>query len=291
MNTMLTKDKVSNKFTDAWWNNFADQTENFSKHFNFKKAFNEEEVDHINQLVEDVIKKVASDKKRRSYLRIWKDGKYDENKFFDENPIQADESILEWKNRIFDNEKFGLFLNHANNHSEQLSELITKFLQPYFEKKGLPIGGFSTTIILGDYGWTPLGIHRDKIGEYIVHFHLGPGAKDIYIWNSDKSEKHGYVNLKRTENFDDFINDYSYKSSFEKGDIFSMLGKNVHIGNTTEFSIGLVIEFNGLTEKELLEKMWFKLGDELLDKNFTGNKAKILPEYNDDNKKNITIIY
>lgn len=280
MNTQTSNKKVS-KFTNSWWNDFETQTENFSKHSLFKNAFNSEEVTYINKLVEDVIKKVTSDEKRQSYLRIWKNGKYNKSKskFFKKNPIGKNESILEWKKRLFNDDKFGLFLNNANSHSEELSALLHDYLKPYFDEYGMPTNGFSTTIILGDYGWTPLGIHRDNIGEHIIHFHLGPGEKDIYIWDKEKSDKYGYVDFKRTENFDDFINDYSHKTSFKTGDIFSMLGKNVHIGNTHEFSIGLVVEFNGLTEKEFLRKMWFNLGNDLFHKNFKGDKAKILPAY------------
>lgn len=273
------------KFDQTWWKEFEIETENFSKHNLFKSVFSEEEVSHLNYLVEDIIKKVVSDKKRQSYLRIWKNGTYDnlKTKFFNENPINDNESILEWKTRTFGDDKFGLFLNNANSHSEALSDLLLNYLHPYFECYGLPMNGFSTTIILGDYGWTPLGIHRDNLGEHIIHFHLGPGSKDIYIWNDDKSKKHGYVDFQKTENFEDFINDYSYKSSFEQGDVFSMLGKNVHIGNTHEFSVGLVIEFNGFTEKEFLKKIWFKLGEDLFYKNFKGDKAKILPSYTEKN--------
>ena len=31
----------------------------------------------------------------------------------------------------------------------------------------------------------PLGIHQDHRGENVIHFHLGPGDKQMYIWDED----------------------------------------------------------------------------------------------------------
>ncbi len=278
METQLVE-KSSNTFTGKWWEEFVQNTNNFTEHHLVKDGLNGSNIEAIKELTESIIKKVVSDKKRHTGLRIWKDGDYkkEHSKIFKKNPIQANEGIQEWKERVLPDEKFGLFLNHANTHSEELSQHLLNYLAPFYEKFGIPVNGISTTIILGDYGWTPLGIHRDFLGEYIVHLHLGPGRKDMYIWEKKKSDKYGYKYKVMTENIDDFMNDYSYKISIDKGDIFGMTGKKVHIGNTHEFSISLVIEFNGLTKKEFIEKMWFSVGKELFNQNFTGDKAIILP--------------
>lgn len=31
----------------------------------------------------------------------------------------------------------------------------------------------------------PLGIHQDRRGENVIHFHLGHGDKQMYIWDED----------------------------------------------------------------------------------------------------------
>ena len=279
--------KKTETFTESWWDEFVYNTKDYSTHQVVEQALNNSDVSHLKSLVEDIVRKVLKEKKRQDYLRIWNDGKYNKDhfNFFKENPINKDESILDWKNKVFGKRKFGMFLNFANTHCEELSNLLIKYISPYTQQFGIPMNGISTTLILGDYGWTPLGIHRDVLGEYIIHLHLGPGDKDVYIWNKDKSDKHNYMHKMKVDNFDEFMNDYSHKSTFSKGDIFSMAGKNVHIGNTHEFSIGLVLEINRPTEKNFLEKMWYNLGNELFDKNFEGNKAKIIPPYDKNNPK------
>ncbi len=277
--------KNTETFTRAWWNKFLSDTKKFSTHKLEKQVLSNSEVSHLKVLVENVIKKVSKDKKRQDYLRIWNDGKYNKDhfNFFQENPIGENESILDWKNKVFGEIKFGMFLNFANTHCEELTELLIQYITPYTQQFGIPINGISTTLILGDYGWTPLGIHRDVLGEYIIHLHLGPGDKDIYIWNKEKSDKYNYKHGSKVGNFNEFINDYSSKSTFTEGDMFSMAGENVHIGNTSEFSIGLVLEMNRPIGKNFFKKMWYNLGNELFDKNFEGNKAKIIPPYDKNN--------
>ncbi len=273
------------KFTNSWWNNFNVNTNNFTSHHVNSKAFSSSQVDYIRTLVENIIKKVTKNKDRQNFLRIWSDGKYEKNpsSFFAKHSIQIDETIHDWKIRSFQNKEFGLFLNYAETHCEELSSFLSQCIQPYSEQYGIPTNGISSTIILGDYGWTPLGVHRDRLAEYIVHFHLGPGDKDIYVWNQEQAKKLGFKHGEKVNDFDQYLKNYSKKYSFSTGDIFSMPGKCVHIGNTNSFSIGLVLEFNGLTEKELLDNMWYRIGKELFSSNYIGQKAKILSPYREDN--------
>jgi hypothetical protein len=277
-------------FNKSWWSEFISNTEDHSTHQLVSEALSDYEVNILRSLAEKILKKISKEKKRQYYLRLWDEGKYNKDiyTFFNENPIDEDESIFDWKKKVFGEKKIGMFLNFAETHDEELLNLLTKYIKPYTQEFGIPMNGISTTIVLGDYGWTPLGIHRDALGEYIIHLHLGPGRKDMYIWNKDKSDKYNYVHGNNVNNFDDFIQDYSSKSTLSKGDIFSMAGKNVHIGNSNEFSIGLILEFNRPTEQNFLQKLWFKLGEELFDKNFSGNKAKIISPYNKNEPEKCT---
>jgi len=201
--------------------------------------------------------------------------------FFNNHPIDKDIEL--WGQEVFKDKKYGLFINYANRYNEELAQKVHQYVEPYLQSFGIPMRGMSTTIILGNYGWTPLGIHSDEEGEYILHFHLGPGEKDMYIWEKETGKKLGYKKGEKIENTDKYLKNYDHKSTFKTGDLFSMPGRCIHIGNTKEFSIGLVIEFNNLTKREFAERLWFRLGDQLFSKTFRGKEAIILPPYKAEN--------
>ena len=73
-------------------------------------------------------------------------------------------------------------MNNNEAFSEQLASRVLKMMSSLFEIAGLPPLGNEITVFIGNYGWTPLGIHKDHTGENVLHFHLGPGRKQMYIW-------------------------------------------------------------------------------------------------------------
>ncbi len=275
--------KVKNYFKKDWWKNFEDDTNNFTTHSVQKNVFNNEQLAKLRNLAVETIKIVTQNSQRLNDTasRVWVNGKYNEDVdvFFKENPITKDQDIETWVAQTFKEEKFGMFMNYVTSHNEELQKEIYNYIKPYINNYGIPLDGVSATIILGNYGWTPLGIHNDKRGEYIVHFHLGPGDKDMYIWEEEKAKKKGFVHRKKVEDVEGYMADYDEKYSFSAGDVFSMPGRCVHIGNTEGFSIGLVVELNGYTAEGLSKRLSYDLKNELLSQNYKGDKAIILPPY------------
>ncbi|MFL1897062.1 hypothetical protein ACJRPK_15265 [Aquimarina sp. 2-A2] len=274
-------------FKNDWWTSFVSETNHFKGHTVKKDVFDLYQIAELKELVADTIRIITKDSLRidNTGARIWLDGKYDENanKFFQDHPIEDNQSVENWAEQTFqDGKKFGMFINFVTRHNENLANKVNELIDPYLSQFGIPLEGISATLILGNYGWTPLGIHNDKRGEYIVHLHLGPGEKDMYIWEEENAKKKGFIHRRKVENKDDYMNDYDAKYTFGTGDIFSMPGRCVHIGNTKDFSIGLVLEFNGYTSKSFSKKMWFDIGKTLMDKNFEGDKALVLPAYEED---------
>src|SRR4051812_35094117 len=92
------------------------------------------------------------------------------------DPPGPDESLQAWATRLFGERKFGIVLNGAESVSESLSRQVARFLDPLFARRGVPYGGIDVAFFVGNYGFTPFGIHVDD-RTHVLHAHLGPGTK------------------------------------------------------------------------------------------------------------------
>ncbi|MFD0963729.1 hypothetical protein [Pseudofulvibacter geojedonensis] len=277
--------KVHKGFTSLWWDEFVSNTGNLEEHYVVESGLSEKEIENLNVVIEDVLKKAIKDKKNQDYLGVWKNGKQEARQieFLSDNPIGQQEGVKEWKERVLKNDKLGLILNNAESHSDELSNIIMKYMSPYIEKYGFPVNGINTTIVAGDNEWDSLGIHKSSKGTYSLQINLSDFVKEAYVWTDEKIKELGFNGEVISENFKEFIKNYSDKYSFSKGEIYSMSGNYAHTEKNNGFSVGLIIDINRLTEKELINNLWFKLGNELFSKNFTGDKATILPSYQEEN--------
>lgn len=173
--------------------------------------------------------------------------------FIQKNHILEHETIEQYTRRVFD-KKFGMIINFAERHSDLLSHELIKHLSPLINLKGTPPLGVYATIFIGNYGWTPLGIHQDRKGESYLHFHLGPGDKKMHVWDEEvyKNVADGLQNNHEIEPILQHANEYS----FSTGDLYYMPWNNYHVGFTGNLSIGVVIGFNRPTKRRLLEEVF-----------------------------------
>ena len=121
------------------------------------------------------------------------------NTFLTQNPPKENEDIIDYCKRIFD-KRFGIIMNNNEAFSEQLATRVLKMMSPLFEIAGIPPLGNEITVFIGNYRWTPLGIHKDHTGENVLHFHLGPGRKQMYIWEDETYEKIVGKNILNNKN-------------------------------------------------------------------------------------------
>jgi len=162
------------------------------------------------------------------------------------------ENITTYTNRVFD-KKFGIIINGGEKHSDLISNNIINAIQPLLELKGLPPLGLEITIFIGNYGWTPLGIHQDHRGENVIHFHLGPGNKKMYIWDEDKYKELSGDKQNNTDIIP--ILPYAKEFEFSTGDIYYMPWNLFHIGYTDELSVGITLWFNNPSKYKYLNKI------------------------------------
>lgn len=219
-------------------------TDGMKKPVSYKEVFNEAEisVELVKKTIIHAIKYHA-----RENFKVWRNG----NECGDSvskilcSELSIDSDIEEWFKEIFLKEKSCMFIGNAEQFDDGLLKVLSHFMKPFLSKYGVTFGGCTITLILGNYGYTPVGIHNDSTENTIFHFNLGPGLKEIYTWNleqyNDLLDENGlYKNI-------DCVIPISKKFVLDKGSFFCMPAKEYHIAKTADFSIDIVVVLSDRT--------------------------------------------
>lgn len=263
------------KYLDKnFWLNFIDANENFSNTCVIKDSFSELDKNILCNGVTETLYTRINDKNLDKGFRLYFDGeelnKTTTKDFFSHNPPKDNEDIIEYCKRIFDT-KFGIIMNNNEAFSEQLASRVLEMMKPLFEVAGLPPLGNEITVFIGNYGWTPLGIHKDHVGENVMHFHLGPGRKQMYTWDDEIYEKLVDKDVLNNKNIEPILN-HARKYDFGERDIFYMPWYKNHVGYTDDISIGVSLWFQSTDNYTYAKKIIEYFTSEFLPKD-----KKILP--------------
>jgi len=225
------------------YNNFFDST--FLQENDIKNALN-----------------IAIKQKAKEYFRVW----IDKNERNDmpikiiHTPINEDESLELWTKRIFDNQKFCIFFNRAEQFNDSLTTNIANILKPLYESCGMAMGGTSMVFFIGNYGYTPSGMHQDPEDNTIFHFHLGPGTKKMFTM--EPSKFNSITNSKDT--LYDFEKILKHADCFilKSNSFLSMPAEYYHIGYTEDFSIGVGVVLTDATNIQITQDIFKNFGYE-----------------------------
>ena len=201
------------------------------------------DVDFFNNRLLDVLRGFSLKNAVPKY-RVWI-GQHQSAEYWNkvrENPPEDHENLQHWASRVFGNLKFGIIATNVELYSTDLNDKILERLAPIIHETKIPSGGFEIALFLGNYGWTPIGVHKDFNGAKVVHFHLGPGNKSIYQWDDE-------VYSKLTEDQPNFTNPSEILSgatefNFKAGDVYFMNEKD---GMSEERTSSLLVLLFGLT--------------------------------------------
>ncbi|AUH52921.1 hypothetical protein CXB49_20090 [Chromobacterium sp. ATCC 53434] len=236
-------DKHTPSFSDAWWDGFLHESRHLNNPVVFKGALDESRVAAFRQAVLELLATRAGLRQSPYGFRVYAAGRLlnrDELERFYDCPPQAGESLEAWGERAFPGTPYGIILNAGEKFHHELSREIALMLAPLFQKIGLPRDGVQFSIFIGNYDKTPLGIHQDLRGENVIHFHVGPGAKTMYLWEPER-----YRRLTEEEGITkrDFaaLKPHARTFHFEAGDLFFMPEGTFHIGAQDELSIGITV--------------------------------------------------
>ncbi|WPO81815.1 hypothetical protein SD427_13680 [Chryseobacterium sp. JJR-5R] len=269
---------MNTNFNKEFWENFISVNKNFTQTCVIKNVIPEELIKKLKDAVVDgLINRFKTKDLDGFRLYFPSQGKGKENAdFIDElykNPPFENEEIIEYCNRVF-KEKFGLIVNFLEKHSNFISKELRLIAEPLLEIIGIPATGVDVTVFIGNYGWTPLGIHQDHKGENVLHFHLGPGEKTMYIWDQEK-----YKDLTGTKhnNFEiEPLLEHAEKYDFGAGDLFFMPWDKFHIGKSDDLSVGVTFWFNNPSKIKFFDRVLNTFYTDYIDL----NKDVIAPQHN-----------
>lgn len=156
--------------------------------------------------------------------------------------LPTDTDTLEtWSKQIFGAEKFGMILNFLEAHSNEFSEKAATIVQPLLNIAGLPLQGLSFLFFMGNYGFTPFGIHKENVGEEGILFHLGPGKKLFYMWDHPTHNAIPH-NTQIFQNIEEML-PQAQCYELEPGDAMFIPHQVYHVANTEEFSVSFVMDY------------------------------------------------
>jgi len=259
--------KSAQPFTTNWWDDFLGETNNLTKTTVFKDCLTRNETVTMRMNVMEVIAQLAALRTTQYGYRVYIEGVLVDTagmeKIYD-CPPEKGEEFAHWANRCFPNQKFGMIINRGEKFCPELPQGVSKKIAPLLEKAGVPSLGITFTIFIGNYGWTPLGIHVDGRGENVLHFHLGDGPKEMYTWDKDIYESMttdaDRFNNKDVEKFLPYANAFPY----DEGDLYFMPQGEYHIGKSDELSMGVTLWFNNHVKETLASRTMQLLIDQYL---------------------------
>lgn len=238
----------------ATWQKILEKTDNFKLPGVEKGMLSAQQVLDFKTSIMDVIRFICTQQTDEYGFRVYLDGKkmgsdYLKSSVYPNLPAVGDDGST-WTKDVFQENKFGIILNSSEKFSMKIADQLSALMQPLLDTLGIPSSGMHSTVFIGNYGFTPLGIHQDHYGANVIHFHLGPGEKIMYTWDAslfeglDPADKTLEAVLPKAKEF-----------PFGTGDLYFMPWDQYHIGRTDEISTGLTVWFDNHSNKALLETL------------------------------------
>lgn len=193
-----------------------------------------------------------------SFFRVYIEGMLSpqyENKVLMSTP-KLEEGFNDYILRIMEGHKFGIIINGAEQWSDELAHMAAKIFGPIIEAQGTYNSTVEVTLFIGNYGYTPFGIHIDDPYTSVVHFHVGPSKKEMTLFGKEEFHE---LNGEEKNCFEpDTLIDKGAKYLIEAGDVFLLPPHYYHVGNTQDFSISIAFALskypNEIMTKNILQK-------------------------------------
>lgn len=237
------------------WNALISNTNRLTTPAMQKGILNPQECALFLDLIAKSTQQYAKENKPYNGLKIFLKGEQDnaQNELFIAQPPLANESLKDWAKRTYQGEPFGLIMNFIENYNNEIVEKMSDKVAPLINALGYPFAGLSLLFFMGDYGYTPFGVHRGSAGEDGVLFHLGPATKTFYIWETEEYNRltNHATSYKNVEEILHAATAYV----LEPGDAISFPDDMYHVANTEAFSVSLVLDYRRASQgkvKELL---------------------------------------
>ncbi|MFK0380257.1 HEAT repeat domain-containing protein [Pandoraea sp. NPDC090278] len=180
------------------------------------------------------------------------------------------ENFEDWLIRTMRQHPFGVVVNQAERWSDSLARLATDLTASIREDLGKRHTRVEISCFIGNYGYTPFGIHLDDPFTSVIHVHLGPAPKTMYLWKDEIfSQIDGIRHRFEINRLKVHADAYQIRS----GDTFILPPHYWHIGETTKFSVGLAIAIVRDSDRRLVKTVIDHALESAFDRHVTSNKA------------------
>ncbi|MEH6762983.1 MAG: RNA methylase [Aequorivita antarctica] len=240
------------------WETFFYNTNKLSKPAQAKQLISKEDISEIELLLISVLNGYLANEELNNGLKIYIDNELRNDLIakMAANPPKLEYSLESWTQQIFGDQKFGIILMGLEQYSNSFAEKAATIVHPLIKVAGLPLHGLSFLFFMGNYGFTPFGIHKDAPGEDGILFHLGPANKQFYTWDDPKYnaiEHHSKV----FHNVSEMLTE-GKAHDLEPGDAMFIAHYVYHIANSPKFSVSVVLDYinpsKDLFENELIKE-------------------------------------
>lgn len=225
------------------WSQLYKESEQLTKAVSIHDVFTTEDISFVEQRLKLVLTKFLKKGELNKGLKVYVDQKLDHDyveKMAAQTPTK-EQSIENWCLSIFDDKKFGFVFNSLESYDNDLVERMCDIVHPLLQEAGIPLGGLSFLFFMGNYGFTPFGIHKEAKGEEGFLFHMGPHPKTFYTWDIEEYNRIEH----NTEVFHNVEEMLPLAKSYELSLTSVMFIPNhlYHIANTEEFSFSVVMDY------------------------------------------------
>ena len=227
----------------AIWKNLVQESEQLKRPTQVHQLLNANEISEINTLIIDIINQFLEKGEYHIGLKTYVNQELNLGiaTKMAENPPKSNQDIGDWCKEIFGDDKFGMVLNTLEGYSNTFAELAAKLVSPLLKEAGLPLEGLSFLFFMGNYGFTPFGIHKESKGEEGVLFHLGPGKKTFYTWDTPEYNAIEHY-TEAFRNIDEML-PLAKANELKSGDAMFIPHQVFHIANSSEFSLSFVMDY------------------------------------------------
>lgn len=159
-------------------------------------------------------------------------------------------SFEDWLKFICNNQRFGIVLNGVLRWMPELAETLLQYTKPLLDNNMDTKYSLDATLFIGDYGYTPFGVHIDDAHHRTLLFNIGPNVKQMWLWDPVNIEKQ----FGKITNIYDMqsIHSDAKKYTIQKNQMFFLPPKYYHIGVNNELSCTLAVVISKIKYDEVL---------------------------------------
>lgn len=268
------------------WQQLYNKSQQLTKPTSIDHLLSETEMETLEILVIRVLNKFLDRGELHKGIKIYvnKELRNDIVDLMQTNRPNETESLADWCKKIFGTQKFGVVFNSLEAYDNKIGEVMGSVVRELIEIAGLPLGGLSFLFFMGNYGFTPFGIHKEAKGEEGFLFHLGPAQKKFYTWDDEEYNKieHNTQVFHQVEEMLPASKCYILSPA----SVMFIPNQVYHIANTATFSLSVVMDYINPAKETLIKELAQNIGKNPIQLQRTSNYLS--PLKNDLNQDILT---